>query len=78
MLNLPLLEGQYSLLAHWQHESYYDCIVCVFFDNGIILRPYVEWNVGQASKGIRWMPWHAEAMKDVANCDKPRGAVSTR
>jgi hypothetical protein len=24
------------------------------------------------------MPWHAEAMKDVANCDKPRGVVSTR
>ena len=21
---------------------------------------------GQASKGIRWMPWHQEAMKDVA------------
>ena len=20
---------------------------------------------GQASKGIRWMPWHQEAMKDV-------------
>jgi hypothetical protein len=23
-------------------------------------------NGGQASKGIRWMPWHQEAMKDVA------------
>jgi hypothetical protein len=21
---------------------------------------------GQAFKGIRWMPWHQEAMKDVA------------
>jgi len=21
---------------------------------------------GQASKSIRWMPWHQEAMKDVA------------
>ena len=27
-------------------------------------------------KGIWWMPWHREAMKDVARCDKPRGAVS--
>ena len=27
-------------------------------------------------KGIRGMPWHREAMKDVANCDKPWGAVS--
>ena len=23
------------------------------------------------------MPWHREPMKDVTNCDKPRGAVST-
>ena len=29
-----------------------------------------------SSKGIWWMPWHQEAMKDVARCDKPRGAVS--
>ena len=28
------------------------------------------------SKGIWWMPWHREAMKDVARCEKPRGAVS--
>ena len=27
---------------------------------------------GQASKGMRWMPWHQEAMKDVVTCDKPR------
>ena len=29
-------------------------------------------------KGIRWMPWCREAMKDVARCDKPRGGASTR
>ena len=28
----------------------------------------------QASKGVWWMPWHREAMKDVATCDKPRFA----
>ena len=22
-----------------------------------------------------WMPWQLEAMKDVVDCDKPRGAV---
>ena len=27
-------------------------------------------------KGVWWMPWRIEAMKDVARCDKPRGAVS--
>ena len=30
----------------------------------------------EREKGIRWMPWHQEAMKDVARCDKPRGAAS--
>jgi len=28
---------------------------------------------GQATKGVRWMPWHKKAMKDVISCDKPRG-----
>ena len=32
----------------------------------------------EREKGIRWMPWHQEAMKDVARCDKPRGAASRR
>ena len=33
---------------------------------------------GQASKGIRRMPWRQEAMKDVVSCEKPRGAASKR
>ena len=28
-------------------------------------------------KGVRWMPWRQEAMKDVALCDKPGGGEST-
>ena len=31
---------------------------------------------GQATKGVRRMPWREQAMKDVANCEKPRGVVS--
>jgi hypothetical protein len=27
-------------------------------------------------KGIRWMPWHRKAMKDVAPCEKLRGGGS--
>ena len=27
-------------------------------------------------KGIGWMPWRQEAMKDVARCEKPGGAAS--
>ena len=33
---------------------------------------------GQATKSTRGMPWHREPMKDVTNCDKPRGVVSER
>jgi len=29
---------------------------------------------GQANKRTRWMPWRSEAMKDVAACEKYRGA----
>ena len=27
-------------------------------------------------KGAWWMPWHAEPMKDVKGCVKPRGVVN--
>ena len=27
-------------------------------------------------KGVRWMPWHAQAMKDVVRCEKPWGAAN--
>jgi hypothetical protein len=27
----------------------------------------------QAMKGVWWMPWHQEPMKDVGACDKPWG-----
>ena len=27
-------------------------------------------------KGIWWMPWRREAMKDVVRCEKPRGAAN--
>lgn len=30
---------------------------------------------GQATKGARWMPWQKQAMKDVASCEKLRGAA---
>lgn len=28
----------------------------------------------QVFKGVRWMPWHQEPMKDAVICDMPRGA----
>ena len=32
---------------------------------------------GQATKGVRWMPWRQQTTKDVTSCDKPRGAANT-
>jgi hypothetical protein len=29
----------------------------------------------QVTKGLRWMPWRQEPMKDASDCEKPRGAV---
>jgi hypothetical protein len=37
----------------------------------------VAWAVLKQIKSIWWMPWHREAMKDVALCDKLRGGEST-
>jgi hypothetical protein len=34
--------------------------------------------VGEHEKGIWWMPWHREAMKDVARCEKLGGGASAR
>ena len=30
----------------------------------------------QVTKGAGWMPWHWTPKKDVASCEKPRGAAS--
>lgn len=38
----------------------------------------VETRDGQATKGLRWIPRHREAMKDVVTYDKLRGAGSKR
>jgi len=32
--------------------------------------------VYEHEKGIWWMPWRQEAMKDVARCENPGGAAS--
>ena len=34
--------------------------------------------LGQATKGVRWMPWRQEPMKDVAGDEMLRGAASKR
>ena len=48
---------------------------------GVPQDPGASWDMlgefyGQATKSVRWMPWRQQTTKDVASCDKPRGAAS--
>ena len=45
--------------------------ICDVFNVADVVR------IVERQKGIRWMPWHQEAMKDVARCEKPWGEAST-
>ena len=59
-----LLAGPYGLARKMKAQSL-DCA------------EYEQINICsfQATKSQRWMPWHQEPMKDVSDCEKPRGAV---
>ena len=43
----------------------------ISFGGGLFLLCLCVWR--QAMKGVWWMPWHQEPMKDVGACDKPWG-----
>ncbi len=47
-------------------------VVRVAHDLGLSLRMDL-FAVLKRDKGIWWMPWYREAMKDVAPCEKLRG-----
>jgi len=44
----------------------------------VVLSMALGLGVVEHEKGIWWMPWHREAMKDVARCEKLGGGASTR
>ena len=53
------------------------CMANVSGSNPLISRLKNENNefcLIQKNKGLWWIPWHSEAMKDVVTCDKLRGA----
>jgi hypothetical protein len=57
------------------------CLVlreCSRVGRGLVLRAGGVWRDIERDKGVRWMPWRQEAMKDVARCEKPRGDASDR
>ena len=71
--SIPVISTKYCSLT-----TEYDCV-------RLIVGPLVICRIicrlrqeifGQVTKGIRGMPWHEEAMKDVASCDKLRGGAS--
>ena len=49
-------------------------VVRNFFTVYLVL-PGGEYGVKKATKGVWWMPWHQETMKDVASCEKLRGVA---
>ena len=52
--------------------------ILVIFEIFVMLRiPFrVAINLWLIEKGIWWMPWHQEAMKEAEDCQKLRGAVN--
>ena len=44
--------------------------------HGVAVAGFCACGAIEREKGIRWMPWHQEATKDVARCEKPWGAAS--
>ena len=59
------------------------CVISFFFNQFFVkftcvaTRIFVVWVVCVfVIKGAWWMPWHAEPMKDVKGCVKPRGVVN--
>ena len=75
-----------SIKHSWQAALCVWCVVCVcvisFFV--FILSSSLVWPPAFLCvvvcvfviKGAWWMPWHAEPMKDVKGCVKPRGVVN--
>ena len=43
---------------------------------GIVVRQCWGKRVGQARKGVRWMPWRKKPMKDAVSCDNLRGGAT--
>ena len=58
--------------------SFVFCVVHAGMDDDVTVFVVVVVCVGCVFviEGAWWMPWHAEPMKDVKGCVKPRGVVN--
>ena len=52
------------------------CLIVSSTGLSAVVDGFCACGVIERDKGIRWMPWHQEATKDVARCEKPWGAAS--
>ena len=69
---LTLRVGVVDPAKVWILRSFFDNCIRVTDLRRVLGR---EALCGQATKGVRWMPWRKQAMKDVASCEKLRGAA---
>ena len=52
-------------------------LLCWFFTNvTIVMSPARGYAEIKCLKGIWWMPWRTQAMKDVVRCEKFRGVAN--
>jgi hypothetical protein len=70
----------YSSSAKWKgelvHTCFFACVPSPSGEGDTMRGDVLGEFYGQATKSVRWMPWRQLAMKDVASCEKPRGAAS--
>ena len=78
-LEIPPLTSRLPLPSSQVDRSSCPCLVLreLFLENFTAKNQFTENRpFGQTRKGVRWMPWRFGPKKDVASCDKPRGAAS--
>jgi hypothetical protein len=51
-------------------------LVFFFFQDPVLAERASIMEAIKCLKGVQWMPWHQEAMKDVVRCDKPWGGAN--
>ena len=57
-------------------QRFPSCSLTTVLGQGVEIRLREALKFGQATKGVRRMPWRREAMKDVVSCEKLRGAAN--
>jgi hypothetical protein len=74
---VPLIECDRSRVRRLLGDGFFECRCSSLWPpSGGQERRALIMRAIKCLKGVRWMPWHAQAMKDVVRCDKPWGAAN--